>query len=154
MKPILWSILAIFVGVVVGGIVVGVVEIPGYLLHPPPPGLTMDDMDAIKAHAAKTPLAAHVGVAIAWGLGPLAGSLVACLIARHKYWMHGAIIAAIFILLDVSNYWIPSPLWLMVAGVVLPPVTATLGAALAQQVLPPRANSPQPSDMREKDMAC
>ncbi len=153
-KQILWSILAVFVGVFVGGIVVGIVEIPGYFIHPPPPGLKMDDMEAIKAHAAKAPFAAHLGVALAWGLGPLAATLVACLITRHSYWVHGAIIAAIFILLDVANYWIPTPLWLMVAGVLAPPITATLGAAIAKRLFPPMSAGPQPQDMRKRNMAC
>lgn len=154
MKPILWSILAVFLGVIAGGIVVGIVEIPGYFIHPPSPGLDMNDMEALKAHAAKAPFLAHLGLALAWGLGPLAGALVACLIVRRRYWVHGAIIGGIFILADVANYWIPTPLWLMVLGVLLPPVTATLGAAIAQRLFPPKTNSPLPYDMRERNMAC
>lgn len=152
-KQILWSILALFLGVLAGGIVVGIAEIPGYYIHPPP-GFDMNDMEAVKAHAASAPLLAHLGLALAWGLGPLAGALVACLIARRSYWVHGTIIGAIFILADVSNYWIPTPLWLMVAGVLLPPITATLGAALAQRLFPPKTGGPQRYDMREKNMAC
>lgn len=153
-KQILWSILAVFLGVLAGGIVVGIVEIPGYFLHPPPPNFDMNDMDAVKAHAASAPLLAHLGLALAWGLGPLAGALIACLIARRSYWVHGGIIGGIFLLADVSNYWIPTPLWLMVAGVLLPPITATLGAAIAQRLFPPKAGSPQRYDMRERNMAC
>jgi hypothetical protein len=153
-KQILWSILAVFLGVLAGGIVVGIVEIPGYFLHPPPPGFDMNDLEAVKAHAAKAPLSAQLGLALAWGLGPFAGALVACLIARSSYWIHGTIIGAIFLLADVSNYWIPTPLWLMVLGVILPAVTATLGAAIAQRLIPPKTGKPQRYDMREKNMAC
>lgn len=154
MKHILWSILAVFVGIIVGGIVVGIAEIPGYFIHPPPPGFDMYDMQAVKAHAAKAPFLAHLGLALAWGLGPLAGALVTCSIARRSYWIHGAIIGGIFILADVSNYWIPTPLWLMVLGVLLPPFTATLGAAIVQRLFPPKTGNPQSYDMRERNMAC
>ena len=154
MKQILWSFLAVFLGVIAGGMVVGIVEIPGYFIHPPPPDFDMNDLAAVKAHAAKAPLLAQLGLALAWGLGPLAGALVACLIARRSYWVHGAIIGGIFILADVSNYWIPTPLWLMVAGILLPPITATLGAAVAQRLFPPKTGGPQRYDMREKNMAC
>jgi hypothetical protein len=153
-KQILWSILAVIIGVIAGGLVVAIVEVPGYFIHPPPPGLKMDDMEAIKAHAAKAPFAAHLGIALAWGLGPLAGAIVTCLLTRRSYWVHGAIIGAIFILADVSNYWIPTPLWLMVAGIFLPPITAALGVVIAQRQFPPRAGKPRPNDMRDRNMAC
>lgn len=155
MKTILWSILAIFVGVVVGGIVVGVVEIPGYFLYPPPPGLDMNDHEALAAHMSKAPPLAMANVALAWALGPLAGTLVACLIVRRNYVVHGLIIGVIFAGLDAANYGLfPHPLWLMIAGIVLPLLTSSAAAALAQRLFPPKACSPQPSDMREKNMAC
>ncbi len=155
MKQILWSILAIFVGVVVGGIVVGVVEIPGYFIHPLPPDLKMEDHEALSAHMAKAPPLALANVALAWALGPLAGTLVACLIVRRKYVVHGLIIGVIFAALDAANYGLfPHPLWLMVAGIVLPFLTSSAAAAIAQWLFPPKACSPRPHDMRQKNMAC
>jgi len=99
-KNILWSLLALFLGVIAGGFVVMIVEIPSYFLHPLPPGVNMNDMEAMKAHAAKAPPLAMADVALAWAAGPFAGTLVACLIARKKYVIHGLIIAVIFVVLD------------------------------------------------------
>lgn len=154
MKQVLWSILAIFVAVVVGGITVGIVEIPGYFIHPPPPGLNFSDMEAMKAHAAKAPPLAMALVALAWAAGPFVGTLAACLIVRKKYVVHGLIVGTLFALLDVSNYAIPHPLWLMVAGIVLPFLTSYAAASLANRLFPPKACPHQPFDMREKNMAC
>ena len=154
MKPILWSILSVFVGVVVGGLVVGLVELPGYFIHPPPPGLDMNDVKAAKTYVAGAPDGVFLGVALAWALGPLAASFVTCYMARRAVCIHAAIIGAIFILLDVANYGLPHPTWLMVAGVVLTPLTACAGAAIAQKFLPATGSGPKPYDMREKNMAC
>lgn len=154
MKQVLRSLLAIFLGVIVGGITVAIVEIPGYFIHPPPPGLNFNDMEAMKAHAAKTPPLAMAVVALAWAAGPFVGTLVACLIVRKKYVVHGLIIGTIFALLDASNYAIPHPLWLMVAGIVFPFLTSCAAAYLANRLFPPKAYPHQPFDMRKKNMAC
>ncbi len=155
MKQILWSILAIFAAFFVGGLVVFLVEIPGYFLHPLPPELKMDDQAALAAHMSKAPPLAMANVALAWALGPLAGTLVACLIVRRQYVVHGLIIGAIFAILDALNFGLfPHPLWLMVAGIVFPFLTSSAAAALAQRLFPAKPGQPQPQDMREKNMAC
>ena len=80
---------------------------------------------------------------------------MACLIVRRKYVVHGLIMGLIFALLDAYNYTLfPHPLWLMVAGIVFPFLSSSAAAALAQRLFPPKASSPQPMDMREKNMAC
>jgi len=76
------SVLGVVAGVVAGGIVAFLIEIPGMFLHPLPPGVEVADAAALKAHFARAPLAALIGVAIAWSVGPLVGSWVAALIAR------------------------------------------------------------------------
>ena len=135
---------------------VGIVEFPGYFISPQPPDFDMNDVEAVKARAAKAPLLAQLGLALAWGLGPLAGELVACLIARRSYWAHGAIIGGIFILADVLELLDsdsaladgrrrPSPRRLP-----QPSEPPSLGGWL----FPPKTGSPQRYDMRERNMAC
>src|SRR5436190_4682412 len=131
-----------------------IVEIPGYVIHPPPSGLSMNDMEAVKAYAAKAPPLALAGVALAWAAGPFAATLVACLIARKKYLVHGLIIGVIFAALDAANFYIPHPTWLMVAGIVFPFLTSCAAAAIMGRLLPPKSCPHQPYDMREKNMAC
>ena len=115
----------------------------------------MNDMEALKAHAAKAPPLAMADVALAWAAGPFAGTLVACLIARKKYVIHGLIIGVIFAALDASNYWMfPHPNWLMVVGIVFPFLTSCAAAAIAGRIFPPKSCPHQPYDMREKGMAC
>jgi hypothetical protein len=148
------SILGIVLGVIAGGVVVGLIEATGMLIHPPPPGVSMFDTAAMKEHAAKAPPAALVPVGVAWTIGPFVAALVAALIAGRAHVLHGLVIGAIFVVLDLINIVsFPHPLWLTVVGVLAPPLSGWLGAALARRL--GRASAgPAPYDMREKNMAC
>jgi len=148
-------VLGVVAGVLAGGIAVALIEMPGMFLHPLPPNLDMSDAAALQAHFAGAPLAALIGVAIAWSVGPLVGSWVAASIARWAYFAHGMIIASIFVALDVMSIRIfPHPAWLAVVGVLAPIATGWLGSSLAQRMFAPRSPGPKPYDMRKKNMAC
>src|SRR5688572_21651491 len=113
------SILAIVGGVLLGGISVGLIELPGYVLHPSPPGLDTSDRAALGRHFENAPLPARLLVAVGWTIGPLVGGLVAGAIARRAFLLHGLVIGVIFLLLDVVNIVsFPHPVWLAVVGVV------------------------------------
>jgi hypothetical protein len=149
------SILGIVAGILVGGIVVGVLEIPGMLMHPLPPGTDTSDWDAIKAHAAKAPTAAHVGLGIAWTVGPLVGAWLAAFIARRAFLAHAAIVGTFFLAMNVLNIRsLPHHGWLVGVGLLAPVVSSWLGAAIAARMASPPTARPQPYDMRERNMAC
>src|SRR5262245_21091077 len=143
------SILGTIVGFVVGAICVGLLQIPGYFIHPPPPGFDINDAQAVKSHMAKAPLAAMVPLAISWFIGPLIGSWLAVVIARRS----GAalVIGILFLVADISNLaGFPHPLWLVIVGLLAPLVGVWLGASLA----PSSAilTRPLPYDMRASTM--
>src|SRR5262245_24164429 len=143
------SILAIIVGIIVGGIVVAIIEIPGNRLHPLPTGTDMSDWNAIRSHAGKAPLAAMVGVAIAWTVGPLVGACVAAFIAGRSFLVHGMIVGLIFLLLDLMMISsLPHPLWLTIVGIVAPLISSYIGATLAARFARPPSDGPRPYDMR------
>jgi hypothetical protein len=149
------SILAIIVGIIIGGFVALLIEIPGMLMHRFPPGTDLSDVEAMKRHMASAPTAALVGIAIAWSAAPLAGAWIAGLIARRAFFLHGLIIGGFFLAADVLNIRaFPHPGWLSVIGIVAPPLAAWLGATLAGRMVGGKTSTPQPYDMRQKNMAC
>jgi hypothetical protein len=148
------SVLGVIAGVVAGGIVVGLIEVPGALIHPLPPGVTMNDTAAMQTHFAKAPATVLLLVALAWTIGPLVASFVATAIARWAWLVHGLVIAAIFVLLNLANVVsFPHPLWLTLVGVVAPWASGWIGSTLAQRMFS-RPTGPLPYDMRRKNMAC
>lgn len=114
------TILGILAGAVVAWLAISVCEFASLFLHRPAPGLDMRDPQALAAHIAAAPLSAMLLVVLGWSLAALLGAWVAARIARHKT------VAALFIgalvLLGVvaNNMMIPHPLWMTIAGVVLP----------------------------------
>src|SRR5262245_29908719 len=149
------SILAIIAGIIVGGFVAFLIEIPGMLMHRLPPGTDLNDVEAIKRHMANAPTAALAGIAIAWIAAPLAGPWIAGLIARRAFFVHGVIIGGFFLAADVLNIRaFPHPGWLSIVGIVAPLLAAGLGASLAARMVGGKSSTPQSYDMREKNMAC
>ena len=149
------SILGIVAGILVGGIVVGVLEIPGMLMHPLPPGTDTSDWDAIKAHAAKAPTAAHVGLGIAWTVGPLVGAWLAAFIARRAIAVHALMVGLLFLAMDIVMIRsLPHPSWFAAVGIFAPLIGSGLAALLAARMLRSPTTAPRPYDMREKNMAC
>jgi hypothetical protein len=123
------SSLAVIAGFVLGAFVVWVIDLPSSYLHPLPPGVAPNDRDALIAHVGRAPLAARVLVALAWAIGPMAGGWLAAGIARRAYLVHGLIVGCIFLLMNAATLvYIPLPLWLSAACLVLPPLTSCAGA--------------------------
>src|SRR5688572_11676775 len=146
------SILGIVAGFIVGFILVVLIEIPGYFIHPLPPGFDMNDTAALRSHMEKAPFIAILGVALAWFIGPIVGSWLAALIARRP--APALVIGIIFLAADISNLVsFYHPLWLVIVGLLAPLVATWLGASLAARMAGPAAG-PQPCDMRQKNMAC
>jgi hypothetical protein len=148
------SILAILAGIVVGGFLAFLVEIPGMLIHPLPPGADIRNPDVLKSHMASAPQAAHVLLAVAWTLAPLAGSWLAATIARKMKLVHAIVVGMFFLAMDMMNVRnLPHPMWLNVVAVVAPIAACWLGGLLAEKTSR-RMGGPQRYDMREKNMAC
>jgi hypothetical protein len=70
-------------------------------------------------------------VVIGWSLAAFLGGSVAARIARHR--RTAALVVAAFVVLGViaNNMMIPHPLWMTIAGVLLPVPLAWLAARMA-----------------------
>lgn len=149
------SILGVLAGIVAGGIVVYLVELPGYFIHPPPPNFNFNDPEAFKAHIAAAPPAAMLIVLLAWTIGSLVAAFIAALIARRSFLVHGLVAGAIFVVLDLINLVsYPHPMWMWAGGILAPLAMGYFGSLLAQRVVGSPPAGPQPQDMRSKNMAC
>ncbi len=123
------QILAVLVGILACGLVVGLVETLNLRLYPAPPGIDFHDPTQVAAHVAKLPAAAFAIVLAAWALGSFAGGWMAGTISRH--WPRAcAVGVAAFMLAGVAYnvLVLPHPLWMNVLGLLLPIPAALLGA--------------------------
>jgi len=124
------TIAGVVVGVVVAWLTIMLAEFASAPLHPMPAGLDMRDPASVAAFVATLPVAALLLVLAGWVLGALVGGYVAASITRRP---RPALTVGIVIVLGViaNAVMIPHPIWMTIAGALLPVPAAWLGAKLA-----------------------
>ena len=124
------TIAGVVVGVVVAWLTIMLAEFASAPLHPMPAGLDMRNPESVAAFVATLPASALLLVLSGWVLGGLVGGYVAASISRKP---RAALTVGIVIVLGViaNAVMIPHPMWMTIAGVLLPVPAAWLGAKLA-----------------------
>jgi hypothetical protein len=124
------TIAGVVVGVVVAWLAIMLAEFASAPLHPMPAGLDMRDPESVAAFVATLPASALLLVLSGWVLGGLVGGYLAASISRKP---RAALTVGIVIVLGViaNAVMIPHPMWMTIAGVLLPVPAAWLGAKLA-----------------------
>jgi hypothetical protein len=133
-------VLATIAGIVAGGIVIMLVEMLSHRIYPPPPGIDVNNPEALKALMASAPPGALAAVVIAWALGSFAGGWTAAAIGKHL--IPALIVGAVLMIGGVANMMmIPHPIWMWVAGLIVFLPGAFLGGKLGAPSAPeaPRA---------------
>jgi hypothetical protein len=125
------SILAVLAGLVVAWITVSLFEFAGMHAFPPPPGIDVRDPQQLASLIAQMPSGALTLVLTGWVIGALDGGLVAALIARQRV---PSIAVGVLVMLGafLMVAMVPHPLWMSIAGVLLPVPAALFGAWLAR----------------------
>jgi hypothetical protein len=141
MSPMGRSILAVLLGVVVGGLLIATVEFVSHLIYPPQPDLDPAGIEALKAAIANDPVGALLFILLAWALGSLGGGWIAASIARRSHTRHALIVGAILMVMGILNMvMIPHPLWFWLAALVLFLPASYLGAKLGRPRVQPETS--------------
>lgn len=134
------TILAVIVGVLLAGIVVGIVQSVGHAVYPLPEGLDPENPDDLKAAMleGKIKTGAMLFVILAWGTGSFCGGLVAQLIAQQKKLIPALVVGGIMLCPGIAMMvMIPSPLWFWIAGIMVFVPSALLGGWLVRALSKP-----------------
>jgi len=131
------SVLAVVLGVVLGGATISAVELIGNRLYPLPEGIDPNNLEALRASIPDfpdVPLGWKLMELVAWAFGSAVGGFVAASIARRSPVVHAAAVGAFFWTAAAMNMLGGRhPLWLGLVGVAisLPLPAAYAGAKLA-----------------------
>lgn len=125
------SLAGLAAGLAVAIFTIAGVEAIGYQLFPPPAGYDMSG-----ASSETLPFETLVWPAIGWFVGAIAGSWVAIRVSGER-WTGWAIAACVLAATILNLVLITHPLWMIIAGVVAPPLGGWVG-----QLLPKGSRSP------------
>jgi hypothetical protein len=125
------SILAVLAGLVSAWITVSLFEFASMHAFPPPPGVDVGDPQQLASLVAGMPVGALALVLAGWVVGALDGGLVAMLVAKRRV---PAIMVGVLVMLGafLMVAMVPHPMWMSIAGVLLPVPAALFGAWLAR----------------------
>jgi hypothetical protein len=122
------SVLAVILGLVLGGLVVFGMEMLGHILYPHPEGLDPQDMEAVRAYVATAPTGALLTVLLGWFVGTLCGATLAVRVSgrpRPAY-----VVGAVQLTAGVLNLVMlgAHPWWFWMPGLLVFPAAAWLAA--------------------------
>lgn len=131
MNPILRSILAVFAGLVVAGLLIAIIEAVGHTIYPLPEGIDPSNREAVAEIMPNAPAGALIFVLIAWDIGNLCGSWVAARLAGRNPMMHAIIVGVILFAGAVYTMLvIPHPVWFWVAAFLITLAATFMGGKL------------------------
>ena len=115
---ILKRVLAVFVGIMFGGLVVWAVEMLGHSLYPPPANFDFNDKNALDAFITNAPFGSKLFIIIAYASGSFIGGLITQLIAQTKTNTPSLITGTFLMIAGIMNMLnIPHPLWMVISCV-------------------------------------
>lgn len=128
-------ILAVFGGVIAGGVATALLEALGYVAFPLPEGLfptDLSDGDAVRAALAAVPDINRLAVVAAWGGGALVAGFVTTLLARSSHQALAMLAGGGLLFAGLTNLiYTLSPLWMWALGLAVFLPMAWLGYRLA-----------------------
>ena len=124
-------LLGVIAGAVVAFLCVAGVEFLAHMIYPPPPGLDINDHEAVARAMASAPVAALAFVAAGWFLAAWLGAWLADAVARKA--LAGWIVALIVVAACIANLlMVPGhPAWMWAAAILLPLIGGWLAQRLA-----------------------
>jgi hypothetical protein len=135
MPSIVRSILVVLLGWLVGSAVMMALHFATTLIYPLPEGVSLWDMDALRAVAATMPAGAWLLASLEHAIGTLVGAWLAARLAGRSPLIQALIVGALFLLGGVVNLLqLKPPLWwIWPVDLGLYPVAALIGFILARR---------------------
>lgn len=128
------TILGAVAGLAVAFFTIMLIEMASHHVYPPPPGIDPGNTADMARLIGMLPPGALLFVVAAWVIGAFDGGFVAALVARHQRPRIAALAPALMVMAGVVGMILvmpAHPMWMAVAGLLLPIPAALAGAWLA-----------------------
>ncbi len=125
------SVIPLWIGGLVAGLVIWATELIGSQIYPLPPGVNPEDPASLRAAMVDLPLGALLLVLFGWTVGTFAGAWITARRVDRAPIAHGLTLGAFALVGGVVNMLtLPHPVWFWIAGVAVFLPAAYLGARL------------------------
>lgn len=129
---ILWSLLALLAGAVVGGVAITVLELLAHVAYPLPPGTDWSDPATMQALMAVRPFGAYFAIWLAHVVGTAAAAWTGARFAPRAPLAHGLAVGLLFWIGGIANLLsLSHPLWFWAIELPAYPLAAWAGARRA-----------------------
>lgn len=135
MNNTLRIILAVIIGIIIGGFVnMGIIMISGSII-PPPEGADVTTMEGLIASMSFFEPRHFIMPFLAHSIGTLVGAYLAAKFSKSKKMQSGIIVGLFFMIGGITNvFMLPSPLWFGIVDITLAYIPmAIIGARLAKK---------------------
>jgi len=127
------TLVAVVVGVLIGGVLVAAIEALSMRAFPVPVGFDAANPASVRELMLQIPLGALILVLLAWSVGAFGGGWTGARIAPRSYLLVGLIVGlALWCAGLVTLILVPHPLWFWFPALLLPIPFALLGARIAR----------------------
>lgn len=136
------TLLGAVAGLISAVVTIMLIEFAGRQVFPPPPGLDPGSTADMAKIVATLPIGALLFIVGAWVVGAFEGGLVAAIVAGRSRPRVAAVVPALMVMAGVvaMTIAVPAhPMWMAVAGLLLPIPAALAGAVLAGRLRRPAA---------------
>jgi hypothetical protein len=125
------SVIPVWIGAVVTGLLIAATEFIGSKVYPLPPGVNPEDPASLRAAMVDLSTGALLLVLLGWTVGTFAGAWVTARRSDRSPIAHGLTLGALCLVGGVVNMLtLPHPVWFWIAGVAVFLPAAYLGAKL------------------------
>ncbi|HEX8515904.1 MAG TPA: hypothetical protein VF868_06870 [Bacteroidia bacterium] len=133
------NILSAFLGLAAGIFIIFSLEICSHIIHPMPPGLDLNDMEALKVYTSSAPLVVFILLIVSYGSASLVGGLVAAAVASANKMTQAITVGGILMGLGAYNlFMIPHPVWTIIISIFLFIPCSYLGGYLGIKMSGPK----------------
>lgn len=134
MKDLFRNILALIVGIVVGGVIIALIQAVNAKLYPPPPGLDFKDQAAVAKYMTTLPLGAFGMVLLSYLVGFTLAVFLAIRLSVSVPERQGLLVTMFFGAASVMNLMgLPHPMWFWIANLAVLIVAAMVGGMLGRK---------------------
>lgn len=125
------TVLAIFIGLVCGVLIIAGWESFVHKVFLPPSNINFADKAAVKAMMQEMPLNSYLLILSGYALAAFGGGAVTTAIHQLKKILPAMVVAGLLMLAAAANFvMLPHPMWFIVASMIVYPMFAFIGAAL------------------------